>query len=549
MMLKDSHLNLLFYTEKIKLFFISMCSFSLVTNILAIILLQQIAKLTDKVMSNDWNDFIRLIPVTIIIIVFEITANYFGDFVKNRYKARTACNIRNKVYRQVINTSFHEKESISTAKLISFYNNEIQVIVDYILVYPNIIINPIIIVIAFMYFASISLSLLLISCILIPSSSFLYNKFLKPFQGKTKEILDAKAGLNNIIKDSIKGFYVIQSYGLQQYFVKKYEDASKSVEMKERDRDKIVSVLGRIFILLRYIPQLVIPLYGGYLCFNSQISLGELLACNSLIWYIISPIESLLDIRKKARSIIPTRENLDHILGCKQENSLQHNSEYKQKDTVLSIKNLTFSYGQDRNVLNQLNLRMPFGEKIKIIGKSGSGKSTLIKTICGLNTAFEGSVEINCLPVNEENAVKVRELISYMPQEPYMFQGTLFENITMGRDFSNKEVLEAAKQAGAFDFIMSFPDTLNTIIGNNGVQLSGGQKKRIALLRAFLNDGLLFILDEPFAGLDKDNILHITNGINEVCKEKSYIMITHQLDCIDENDKVYQLKEGILYEE
>ncbi len=525
------------------------CCFSLIESGLAIFLIYKIASLTDFVVNHDYDKFINALPISFFAIIMQVISYYLEQYMKIKCKAEFSNNVRNLIGNKIIHTPLSLKEKYSSANILSVFNNEIELIQDYVGNIAGIAANPIIAIVSCIYFANISYKLLIVSCVLIPVSTVVYNRLSKPIQRKTRGILDEKSKLNTITKDVISGFYVMKAFGLQRYFLDKYSNQVNTIANKEKEKDKMNSILGRIFILLRYIPQLIIPLYGGYLSFSNEITLGQLIASNVIIWYIISPIESFLDIIKGLREIKPALQDIHIITKFEQEENIQANfGQANDEIKEIGIHHLSFKYDES-NILNNINLELNRKDHVKIIGESGAGKSTLLKIICGLYTKFQGNINVRGVMLTSENAASIRKLISYVPQHPYIFRGTIEENISMGKNVSRQYVIKAAKLAYANEFIEALPDGYDTLVGSGGVKLSGGQCKRLAIARAVIKNGSIFIFDEPTSMLDLKSEEKVKEGFYKICNGKCSIIVTHRMGIVDDKDKIMILNRGNLYEQ
>lgn len=548
-MKEKKYLRMFILLKKERWILVAQICFGLLESMLSIFLIYKIASLTDLVTNHNYNGFIKALPSSFLAIAVQVLSYYFEKYLGIKCKAKFSNRIRNLIAIGITHTSLGLKEKQCSASILSLFNNQIELIQDYVGNITGVVINPIITVSACIYFASISFKLLIVSCVLIPFSTVIYNNLAKPIQKKTKDIMDEKAKLNIIAKDVLDGFYAMKAFGLQGYFSNKYLNKVNVIAMREKEKDKINSILGRIFIMLRYIPQLIIPLYGGYLSFMNEITLGQLIAVNSIIWYIIMPIEELLDIKKKGRMVRPALEDIFKIIELKQEGTAElvfQESNDKMKE--LEIENVDFAYELGVNVLKNIKLELNRKEHIKVIGGSGAGKSTLLKIICGLYTGFQGNVKVKGTRLTPRNAMEIRKLISYVPQHPYIFQETVEKNISMGKRVSRQCVVEAAKLADANGFIEELPCGYDTFLGSAGVKLSGGQCKRLAIARAIVKDGAIFVFDEPTSALDTKGEKRVNKGFYEACKEKSSIVVTHRMELVEDDDKVMILSEGSLYE-
>ena len=330
----------------------------------------------------------------------------------------------------------------------------------------------------------------------------------------------------------------------------------------ENDIDHITMILGRIFILLQYIPQLIIPLFGGYLAFCGEITIGQFLSSTSIVALIVLPIESLLEVLKTSKEIEAAGKEIEEILNLEEEEVLDEidktQDAYQEKKksvhigkerTILEIKNLTFGYQESKPILDNVNLKVTEGEHIILLGQSGSGKSTLINLISGFYPVKQGEILIKNVQVSSKMINRIRQMISYVPQHPYIFQGSVAENIAMGKEYTREEIQEAARAAQADQFIRQLPEGYDTRIGNGILELSGGQMQRIGIARGILKNCDLFILDEPTRALDPQSELQFVQELREILGNRTFIMITHRKSVIGQDDRVLSLKGGKIVEE
>ena len=216
----------------------------------------------------------------------------------------------------------------------------------------------------------------------------------------------------------------------------------------------------------------------------------------------------------------------------------------KHDDTAISIKDMNFSY-DEKDTLSNININVKKGEYIAVIGKSGSGKSTLAKLLLGFYSAESGNIELFGNSVRELSMNEWRSKISYVSQNPILFDGSVKENILYGRQNATEQMLiEAAQKADAHELIMGLEGGYDYNVGENGSNLSGGQKQRIALARAILKDAEIIIIDEGTSALDKASESSVQNSINSLKCKLTIIQIIHNLDMIKEADKVYVIENG-----
>eukprot|EP00919_Chromeraceae_sp_WS-2016_P079500 GHVR01188114.1.p2 GENE.GHVR01188114.1~~GHVR01188114.1.p2 ORF type:complete len:245 (-),score=37.29 GHVR01188114.1:1118-1852(-) len=211
------------------------------------------------------------------------------------------------------------------------------------------------------------------------------------------------------------------------------------------------------------------------------------------------------------------------------------------------LKNIGFSY-QEKEVLSNINLTVAKGEKIAFVGESGAGKSTLVDLIIGLYQAKKGEVIIDDALLDKSNLQNWRSQIGYIPQQVYLFDGTVADNIYFGRKQNKQHLEEVLKQANIFDFLQT-KDGDSTLVGEGGIQLSGGQKQRIAIARALYSKPEILVLDEATSALDSKTEEKIMKEIYQISEDKTLIIIAHRLSTIKGCDKVYTIENGLINNE
>lgn len=244
-------------------------------------------------------------------------------------------------------------------------------------------------------------------------------------------------------------------------------------------------------------------------------------------------------------------ERLGEILDLEIENGEEESRKMEPKhlEGEISYKNVTFKYGQRQNVLEEINLEIKPGERIALVGESGSGKTTLAKLLLNLYPLEEGEILIdnnNILDIKKE---VLRTKIAYVPQETFLFSGTIMENLALGLErISMEEIVEASKMAKAHDFINELPLRYETLLDENGANLSGGQRQRLAIARAILKKPNILILDEATSNLDSITEAAIESTIRQLSRSMSTIIIAHRLSTIKLCDRIYVLDKGRIVE-
>jgi ATP-binding cassette subfamily B protein len=294
--------------------------------------------------------------------------------------------------------------------------------------------------------------------------------------------------------------------------------------------------------------------YGLYLLLNNQISLGAILAVIFLqgnASFLFENIGRFIsDVQKSLAGAIRVFEILDMSTENDYKPDLFDNSSLsnRHKDEMIKLENAEFSYKENK-VLDNVSLSIAKGSVTALVGPSGGGKSTIIKLIMGFYQLNSGKLIVSEKPVNNYTLEQLRSQIAYVPQNAYLFYGTILENISYGKDnASQEEIIEAAKAANAHDFIMQMPNGYETLVGERGESLSGGQRQRVAIARAILKDSPILLLDEATSALDSESEQLVQDALNKLMKGRTTLVIAHRLTTVTHADKIYVLENGKVVE-
>jgi subfamily B ATP-binding cassette protein MsbA len=277
-------------------------------------------------------------------------------------------------------------------------------------------------------------------------------------------------------------------------------------------------------------------------------TLGALIAFNTFLGYIFGPTSRIINTALSMQQSFAALDRVYEMLCLSPDvNEFQENKKIERKITgKIDLKDIYFKYDKV-TILSNINLSIPANQTVAIVGESGSGKSTLISLISELNKNFEGSIYIDDTQLS---AIKsYRKQIALVNQEPSLIVATIKENIKIGKtDATDNEITDAAKKANIHDFIMSLPDKYDTIVDERGLNMSTGQKQRIAIARCIIRDPAIFIMDEPTSSLDLATEKNLMDALKDFIKSRTTIIVAHRLSTVSFADKIVVLKNGTIIE-
>lgn len=509
--------------------------FGMIENICAIAFMVVLANLTDFILQGDARHFGQYVLMATALLAVETMALYLEKRSAYRCEAAYGRRLRDQVYRGLL---CRRNEDIDRPSVLNTYNSTIGELQNYISTVADYVILCITMVIAVAVMMRISSVLLVISVMLIPLAGYLNKQISNILKKKSDVIFKRKENMNYNIKQILDGFYSIKAYGLEERFTAILARDTEKLKMLEKEKDKLDAIQGRLAIALRYMPQLIIPLLGGYMCLDQQLTVGQLLAANTVIWYIIGPAESLLGMLKNRKLLQINREKIQQLTADPDKNICSNNEqgEPDAEKPAIIFSDVSFSYDGQQNVLDHTSFSIGQGEHVLLVGRSGEGKSTLVRLICGQENADSGRVIV---------AGKIVRI----PQDPYLFSGTIRENICLGKDLKEQELREIIDAAGLEMFVSGQESGLDTMIGEEARAVSGGQRRRIALARAMAQDASIYILDEPFSELDSGMAVRLQDRLSRFLADRTVLMISHQ-DITDWHHPytTYSVKGGKLWD-
>lgn len=375
--------------------------------------------------------------------------------------------------------------------------------------------------------------------------------FKKSIEKNNRNTMQSQAKLTSYLIECLHGIETIKAFNIED---ETYLNIEKSFIKYMKDIFNLGTINNfqmTLKIAVKAIFGIAILWIGTTQVLNGIISIGTLLTFNALLAYFLIPIENIINFQSKIQGAIVAGERLEEIIeyGSDENNEKLNKIKFVDLKGDIEFKNLKFRYGSRSLILNDINIKIKKNEKIALVGESGSGKTTLSKLLMGFYPVNEGEILVNNYNINDINTVRLREKIAYVSQETFLFNKTIFENLIIGKNnISYKQVIEACKKAQIHDFINTLPAKYNTLIEENGINFSGGQKQRLSIARAILKNPDILIMDEATSNLDSITEKAINNTINDFMKDKTAIIITHRLSTVKNCDNIYVLKKGKIIE-
>ena len=387
--------------------------------------------------------------------------------------------------------------------------------------------------------------MLLFYTVIVPAAILFIRSFANPVLESRKYMRRQAETSNAAFKEMLEMTSLTRAHGLADTVYMNISAKVNRVQEAANQYDRLGVKVNNVTYGGFQGFRLVCLCFAAYLASAGYISIGTVVLFQSIFEMIISSVQKVLDelplITQGYDSIVSVNEIL-----CEQDT--EHNGSILLPDDFkgeIELKNVSFSYDGKETVLNNISLKIPKGKSVAFIGKSGAGKSTLLNLILGMYSCTGGSLLIDGIDIEDLDKKSYRQHIAVVPQTTILISGTLWDNLVYGLKYVSRDrVLEVLKSVGLDDLLNSLPNGLNSEIFENGSNMSGGQRQRLAIARALLRESEIVILDEATSALDSESERQVQQAIDVVMKERTVIIVAHRLNTLKKADLIYKIEEG-----
>ncbi|WP_229521481.1 ABC transporter ATP-binding protein [Paenibacillus monticola] len=500
---------------------------------------------------DKWIDFIFVGAV--ILIVYGL-----NTYIDNYFKSKVSMNVRNDIRIDMMNHVLRLPHSFfsnsHSGDLLSRFTNDNQVIGDASgRIIVDLVKNPLLAVAAFSYLMYIEWRLALI-CISIGPLMMMIGKVFGSTVRKTSNNMQLKQGkVTSFLQDILGADHIFKMFNLEKKLMNQYIDHCADVIKIEKKLGKINAAANASSTVVGNLTFVIAILLAGYFVAKGSLNVGSMIAFIQLMNYLVMPFTVIPTLWANMQQALGGAERTFVILDHPVEyNDIQEQEISRKPFTSLKLSSVSFGYplSDSKSTISDISFEIKEGQKIAIVGLSGGGKSTLFKLLLGLYPPDQGLIQINGRDIREIGIREQRNYFSYVPQENYLFSGTIKDNILDGNHSADEyELIAASQQANAFEFISKFPNGFASDIGEKGKSLSGGQKQRISIARAILRNSPVLLLDEATASLDQESEKIVQDALQKLMQGRTTIVISHRLSTTIDADCILVVEDGRIVEE
>ena len=541
--------KLVSYYKPYKKVFLADMFFAIMASFIALLIPLVVRYVTAKVIYMPAEQVVKtmiiIASVVGILILFQCYCNYYIANYGHVMGAKIEYDMRAEIFGhfQKLSFSFYDDEKVG--QLMSRITSDLFDITELLHHGPeNVTISVIKIIGALAILLSINVRLALIAFLLVPFMlvyAYFFNKKMKQaFRVNRIKI----AEINAQIEDNLSGIRVVKSFANEDLENKKFKVGNDAFLEAKKNNYKYMGGYNSGLTAFTTMINLLVIVSGGLMITKDMISVTDLVTFLLYINIFTDPIKTLIDFTEQFQNGYSGYERFLQILSIE--------PEIKDSENAVSISNVkgdikledvSFKYNDSSHrVLKHINLEVKAGSYVALVGSSGAGKTTLCNLIPRFYEATSGKITIDGKDIKDIKLKDLRDNIGIVQQDVYLFVGTVYDNIRYGRpDATREEVIAAAKEANAYDFIMSLPNGFETDIGQRGIKLSGGQKQRISIARVFLKNPPILIFDEATSALDNESEKIVQESMEKLAKNRTTMVIAHRLSTIRNAEKILVL--------
>ncbi len=504
----------------------------------------------DDIVPNSLEKTLHVVSIGVILLyLFQTLLNAFRSHMMLFLSQRLDISLILGYYRHVLKLPMNFFGSRKVGEIVSRFNDASKVRDAISGATLTIMIDTLMAIIGGIILYMQNSSLFAIAFIIVALYAVIVFAFNKPLKNINRKVMEDNSQLTSYLVESLNGIETVKAYNAERSAGIETEKKFVKFMRSIFKNGWINNLSGSLSGFLSMVGGAAILWLGAYKVIKGEMSLGELITFNALLAYFLNPVQNLINLQPTMQTAIVAAERLGEILNMDAENNEVQKFVPKTLKGDIQLQNIDFRYGTRQLVLNGVNLNIRQGEKIALVGGSGSGKTTLVKLLMNFYQAEKGEILINNCNIKDVELEALRDKIAYISQEPFLFSGTILENLTLGMDNPDmEEVIRVTKMTRCFDFINELPMRFETMLGENGTNLSGGQRQRLAIARALLKKPDILIMDEATSNLDSITERAIETTINETTDGITTIIIAHRLSTIMKCDKIYVMDKGQIIE-
>ncbi|MDR3594110.1 ABC transporter ATP-binding protein [Clostridium sp.] len=504
----------------------------------------------DNIILGSMDNYLFIFLVIIVLVaLFHGLFSYLNEYLFDKFALVVCKKLRQDLYSKFQSFEFSFFDNNNTGELLSRIIEDVDVVWDTLAFGMRLLLEAIILFsISATIMFSINKTLTIICLTVLLPVAYIGTIMDKKFWSVYSQISDQTAEINSIVQQDVSGIRLVKAFAREKHEISKFLKVNKKFFDLNVEQAKIVGTYGPLIEFLTNSAPILMLVYGGYLCIQGNLSFGSLVAFTSYIFNLSWCVKNLGFFINLLSQNKASMSKISDILNRKSEIVSKENS---YNPTVVKgdiiFKNVSFSYN-NVEVLHAINLNIPHGSTVAIMGTTGCGKSTLLSLIGRYYDVTNGEILVDNVNVKDWNLETLRANMSVVFQDTFLFSDTIKNNIDFGSNKSESALIKAVKDSTSYSFIKEMPEGFDTIIGERGLGLSGGQKQRLAISRAMIRKSPILILDDSTSALDMETEFKVLQNLKNDKRKTTTFIIAHRISGVKDADIILFMKDGRVVE-
>ena len=548
---KGNFKKMLSYYRPFKGMLIADLTFALLSSLVALAIPLVVRYVTNTLIYSNTEDVMRQLVIILVILVVLLAINFGSKYYIGNYGhmmgAKIEYNMRSEIFEHLQKLSFSFYDDAKVGQLMSRITTDLFDITELLHHGPeNVVLSVLKILGALIILANINGYLAIAAFAIIPIMLYFTVKLNLKMRATFRVNRKRVAEINGQIEDNLSGIRVVKSFGNEDVECKKFKEGNDNFLEAKRENYKYMGLFQAGIVLFTNLIQICVIIVGVLLITKQMLSISDFVTFLLYIGVFTEPVKTFAEFTEQFQKGYTGFERFREIMEIEPDIADAKDAiDMPKVQGNIEFKDVSFAYNSNvSKVLNHISLDIKAGSYTALVGSSGAGKTTLCSLIPRFYEVGSGSISIDGNDIKKFTLKSLRDNIGIVQQDVYLFSGTVYENISYGKPgASREEIIEAAKNANAHEFIMSLPNGYDTDIGQRGVKLSGGQKQRISIARVFLKNPSILIFDEATSALDNESEFVVQESLERLAKGRTSLVIAHRLTTIKNAERILVLSE------
>ena len=496
------------------------------------------------------NFFLWMISGVLILVFVKGIFSYGSDFLMERVGNKFSFRLRNDLYEKIVSAPLHALSVNHTGDIMTRGTEDVRMLQQAVAATANIMRSVIQVIIFVLWLLYMNIEMTIFSILVLPFIAYLISRIGKRVRKESTEIQQRSSDIYTRLKETLSGINIIKSFTAERIEMNRFSSIVSSLYNAAIRRARFAALLPPIIECLGAISIASVFGLGCWQVIQGNLTIGWFLSYFVMVALLFKPIKTIGSVNIVLQQSLASAERIFYIADYTTEYTeiIDKKIELTNIQGCVEFQNVLFSY-EEIPVIKNVSFKAEPGQVIALVGPSGSGKTALLNLLQRFYTTDSGKIHIDDIPIDEVTLNSLRRNIALVPQDTFLFHGTVLENIQYGSPKSSRQqAIDAAKQANAHNFIIKLPNSYDTEIGEAGGTLSGGEQQRIAIARAILKNAPILVLDEATSALDTQSETIIQESLTNLMQGRTCFIIAHRLSTVMRADNIIVIKDGEIAE-